>query len=58
MKVLIWFLCILAVSTVKVLLQSAGIILGAIPTILLYGGGFWLGSTLCKAWDKHKNDKK
>ena len=54
MKVLIWFLCILANALVTVLLSEAGILLGGIPIALLFGGTFWLARTLCKKWDERK----
>ena len=59
MKVLIWFLCIFANALITVLAKENGIILGAIPTIVLFGGMFWLATALCKAWDKrHEDDRE
>ncbi len=58
MKVLIWFLCILTASVVSVLIQLSGVILGAVPIIILYGAAILLARTLCKKWDKHKKNKK
>ena len=57
MKVLIWFLCIFAYALITTLIKEAGIILGAIPTVILYGATFWLARTLCKKWDEHKESK-
>lgn len=59
MKVLIWVLCFFANALITtVLKEELGIGLGAIPTILLFGGTIWLARTLCKKWDKHKKSKK
>ena len=57
MKVLIWFLCIFANALITTLIKEAGVILGAIPTVILYGATFWLARTLCKKWDEHKENK-
>ena len=57
MKVLIWFLCIFANALITTLIKEAGVILGAIPTVILYGATFWLARTLCKKWDEHKESK-
>lgn len=54
MKVLIWFLCIFANALITTLLKESGIILGAIPTMILFGAMLWLARTLCKKWDEHK----
>lgn len=59
MKVLIWVLCFFANALITtVLKEELGIGLGAIPTILLYGGTIWLARILCKKWDNHKNNKQ
>lgn len=58
MKFLIWFLCIFANALITTLIKDAGVILGAIPTVILYGATFWLARTLCKKWDEHKEHKK
>ena len=57
MKVLIWFLCIFTNALITTLIKEAGVILGAIPTVILYGATFWLARTLCKKWDEHKESK-
>lgn len=57
MKVLIWFLCILAYSIITTLIKECGIILGGIPTVILFGGTMWLARTLCTKWDEHKETK-
>ena len=52
MKVLIWFLCIFGYALSQTLLQvSGGITLGAIPTVILFGGMMWLARSLCLQWD-------
>ena len=54
MKVLIWILCIFANALITTILKESGILLGAIPTMILFGAMFWLARTLCKKWDEHK----
>ncbi len=58
MKALIWFLCIFANALITTLLKESGIILGGIPTVLLFAGTMWLARTLCKKWDTHKANKE
>lgn len=58
MKFLIWFSCIFANAIITAIIKEAGVILGAIPTVLLVGATMWLARTLCKKWDKHKKYKK
>lgn len=58
MKFLIWFLCIFASSLISTCLKAAGVMLGAIPTIILFGAAMWLARTLCKNWDEHKETVK
>ncbi len=53
MKVLIWFLCILGMSIIITLIKEAGVVLGGIPTALLYAAMFWLARTLCRKWDEY-----
>ena len=57
MKVLIWFLCIFANAVITTLIKESGVILGGIPTALLFLATFWLARTLCKKWDEHKENK-
>ena len=56
MKVLIIFLCLFASALITTLIKEAGVILGAIPTAILYGATVWLARVLCKKWDKHKEN--
>lgn len=58
MKILIWFLCILANALLTTILKLCGIFLGFLPTILMYSGTLWLAQTLCTKWDAHKKAKK
>ena len=57
MKVIIWLGCIFGLSLFIVILKNAGIILGGIPTALLFWAMLWLARTLCKKWDEHKAKK-
>ena len=55
MKVLIWIGCFLGLSVIVTLIRSAGILLGGIPTFLLYTGMFWVARKLCELWDNRKD---
>ena len=56
MKALIWIGCIFSLSLCMVLIKYCGIILGGIPSALMFGGMWWLATTLCKKWDAGKNN--
>ena len=58
MKILIWALSIFVTSIVAAMIKSAGITLGAIPTILLYAPLFFITPKLCQKWDDHKKSKE
>ena len=58
MKILIWTLSILITSIVVVMIKSADITLGAIPTMILYAPLFFITPKLCKKWDEHKESKE
>lgn len=58
MKVLIWVCGALFIVLVTMLCESAGIILGGIPTGLLYGGTAWLVLKLTKNVDKKKGKEQ
>lgn len=58
MKILIWFLCFFGYGLITTTLSGAGILLGAIPTMLLLGGTLWLAKVLCKSWDERKKEKQ
>lgn len=53
MKVLIWFLCILANALIIAIFKTNGILLGGVPTMILFGLMFWTARTLCRKWEKH-----
>ena len=54
MKALIWFGCVLFVAVIQTVFRQSGIMLGAIPTVILYGGMIWLATYLCKKYDESK----
>ena len=56
MKALIWIGCIFSLSLCTVLIKNCGIILGGIPSALMFGGMWWLATKLCKKWDARKNN--
>ena len=58
MKVLIWTGIMLIPSIIAILVKDSGIILGGIPTAILYGTAFWFANKLCKKWDWHRVAKK
>lgn len=58
MKFLIWFLCFIVNALITTLIKETGVILGAIPTVILYGATIWLARTLCKKWDEYKENRK
>ena len=54
MKILIWIVCFFTNALIIALIKDSGIMLGGIPTALMFGGTLWLARTLCKKWDEHK----
>ncbi len=44
-------------ALITTLIKEGGIILGGIPTALMFGGTLWLARTLCKKWDEHRANK-
>jgi hypothetical protein len=59
MKALIWVACVFLFNLLIVLIKDTGIILGGIPTVLIYGLMFFVAHRLCKAWDiKHPKTNK
>ena len=58
MKVLIWCLCFFANALITTILKQSGIMLGGIPTMLLFAGTIALARILCKNWDNRKKIKK
>ena len=58
MKVLIWLSCLFIVNAIIVALRMfAGIQLGAIPSFIADAIMFFSARALCKAWDRHKEEK-
>ena len=57
MKALIWIGCIFTLSLCFVMIKNAGIILGGIPSALMFGGMWWIASSLSKKWDSRKERK-
>ena len=58
MKGLIWFLCIFACAAVFAAFRMKGILLGGIPSMIIFGSALWLARTLCRKWDEHKEDQE
>lgn len=58
MKFLIWFLCVFASALITTLIKEAGVMWGAIPTVILFSATVWLARTLCKKWDEHKENEE
>ena len=54
MKVLLWILPYLVVVIIEAVAMSNGLILGAIPTVLLFVGAGFLSRSLGKKWDERK----
>ena len=52
MKLLIWFLCILAASLIRTFFELYGVTFGAIPVVILYGLTIFIAKKLCEKWDK------
>jgi hypothetical protein len=46
MKVLIWIGCIFCLGICFALIKNAGIILGGIPSALMFGGMWWIAKKL------------
>ena len=53
MKILFWILCVFAAAIIGAMFKMGGIMLGAIPSAILYGGAIWLANRLCKKWDEN-----
>lgn len=57
MVAFIWIACFFCLVMAQVLIKYQGVILGAIPTMILYGATIWLARTLSSLWKKHKKAK-
>lgn len=58
MKILIWIACLLVNSIITVVIKVNGIILGGIPTLIMYMITFAGARTLCEKWEEHKCNKE
>lgn len=57
MKVLIWIGCFIVVSVVMTLISEQGIVLGGVPTALLYMGGVTAARALSSRIDARRSDR-
>lgn len=57
MVAFIWIACFFCLVMAQVLIKYQGVILGAIPTMLMYGFTIWLAHTLSDKWKKRKKSK-
>lgn len=55
MKVFIYIACFFVMVLIQVVAKNAGILLGAIPMVLLYLGAYGAARGLCKMWDNRNN---
>ena len=55
MTFLIWFVCILVLAAIQAAIRSSGVILGAIPTMLMFGLTLFIASSLSKSCLEKKN---
>ncbi len=58
MKFLIWILCFSCNALITNLLRYSGVILGDIPTCILFLITLWTAKFLCRKWDKYKKSQK
>ena len=56
-KILIWLLCFFVVSVIQTAAHEAGVILGAIPAMILFGLAWWSAKKLCALWDQRQAEK-
>lgn len=57
LKVFIWVSCYLFLAFFQTAARESGIIIGAIPLILLYSLLFWIAKKLCNYWDERQAEK-
>ena len=57
MKILIWFLCLLAAAVLSAAAAAMGIRLGAIPVFVIYFCSFYSAKKLSKKWEETKIKK-
>ena len=58
MKIFIWVACLFANSIITAVIKANGIILGGIPTFIMYMITFAVARTLCEKWEEHKKNKE
>lgn len=58
MKALIWFVCFFTVSLIATALKRSGVLLGFIPTFLLYAAAALIARLLCLKIDADKIKNK
>ena len=56
MKALIWFVSFFCMAVIQMIIKDSGIILGGIPTALLFGLTWFVAQKLCKKWDNRKKE--
>ena len=55
MKILIWALGLIIIAIIISAFSMNGVILGGLPMAAIFGGGVFLISTTCNAWDRKKS---
>lgn len=58
MKAIVWTVCILGSALIQTALRGNGILLGAIPTMLLISATLWIARTLCNKIDGNNGKKR
>ena len=58
MKIFIWVACLFANSIITAVIKANGIILGGIPTFIMYMITFAVARTLCEKWEEHKKNNE
>lgn len=58
MKILIWIGCFLGFTIIRMIAEDCGIILGGLPTALLFGATWYIANKSCEKWDMHQVEKK
>lgn len=56
MKALVWFLTYFLIAAIQTALRMGGVYLGAIPTVILYGGAIAVARAICKGLDDDGKD--
>ena len=54
MKVLIWVVTLFCLALIQTFLRMSGVILGAIPTVILFGAALYIAKALCKSVDQKR----